>query len=117
MAANKDELEIFRYLTEIGSDINICDTKENTAFRHVTISGSVEIIKILLHRGMYVDLTDAVGSIPLDVSASQVNLEATKTLVERGASLTIVDMYGDSPDFGCKENQIGMLSLLNRNRS
>ena len=43
---------------------------------------------------MSVDLTNAEDSTPLHVSASQSNLEATKALVERSASLTSTNTYG-----------------------
>jgi len=47
----------------------------------------VEIIKILLNKGMSADLKNANDSRPLHFSASKGNLEATKALVERGAPL------------------------------
>ena len=49
--------------------------------------GSVEIISILLDKGMYVNLTNAEKSMQLHLSALIGNLEATKALVERGAPL------------------------------
>jgi ankyrin repeat protein len=49
--------------------------------------GSLETIRILLDKGMYVDLTNAEDSTPLHVSAVTDNLEAMKAHVERGAPL------------------------------
>jgi ankyrin repeat protein len=57
----------------------------------------VEIIKILLDKGMPVDLTNAADSTPLHISALEGNLEATKALVERGASLNSANKNGDTP--------------------
>jgi len=46
----------------------------------------VEIINILLDKGMSVNLTNTHGHTPLHVSAKCGNLEATKILIERGAA-------------------------------
>jgi ankyrin repeat protein len=47
----------------------------------------VIIIKILLDKGMSVDLTNAEDSMLLHLSALTGNLEATKALVKKGAPL------------------------------
>jgi ankyrin repeat protein len=54
----------------------------------------LEIIRILLDKGMYVDLTNAEDSTPLHLSAVTDNLEAMKAHVERGASLNNTDKDG-----------------------
>jgi ankyrin repeat protein len=57
----------------------------------------VEIIKILLDKGMSVDMTNADDYTPLHISAAKGNLEATKVLVERGADLNKANKYGNTP--------------------
>jgi len=57
----------------------------------------VEIIKIVLNKGMSVDLKNANDSRPLHFSASKGNLEATKALVERGARLNNTNKNGAIP--------------------
>jgi ankyrin repeat protein len=52
------KLEIFRYLTEIGADNNIRDVQSNTSVQYAAFSGRVKNIKILLDKGMSVNLTD-----------------------------------------------------------
>jgi len=47
----------------------------------------VEIIKLLLDKGMSVNLTDTDCYTPLHASAQFGHLEATKVLVERGVAL------------------------------
>jgi len=61
------KIEVFLYLTEIGNTIR--DINSNTALHHAAIVGSVEIIKILLDKGMSVELTKATDSMPLHLSA------------------------------------------------
>jgi len=46
-----------------------------------------EIIKILLDKGMSVASSNADDSTPLHISYRYGNIEATKTLVERGAAV------------------------------
>jgi ankyrin repeat protein len=49
--------------------------------------GSLETVRILLDKGMYVDLTNAEDSTPLHLSAVNDNLEAMKVHVVSGAPL------------------------------
>jgi ankyrin repeat protein len=57
----------------------------------------VEIIKILLDRGMSVDLTNAEDSTLLHFSAVTGNLEAMKAYVEGGAPLNSYNEDGATP--------------------
>ena len=59
----------------------------------------MEIIKILVDKGMSVNLTNAGDSTPLHLSALIGNLEATKALSERGAPLNNPDNDGETPLF------------------
>jgi ankyrin repeat protein len=59
----------------------------------------VEIVKILLGKGMSVDLTNAEDSTPLHLLALIGNLEATKALCERGVPLNNADKDGETPLF------------------
>jgi len=67
LAVRCGKIEVFLYLTEIGNTIR--DINSNTALHHAAIVGSVEIIKILLDKGMSVELTKATDSMPLHLSA------------------------------------------------
>jgi ankyrin repeat protein len=64
-AARCGKTEVFHYLREIGADINIHDININTAPHNAAISSSVEIIKLLLDKGLSVDLKNAEDSTPL----------------------------------------------------
>jgi ankyrin repeat protein len=57
----------------------------------------VEIIKILLDRGMSVDFTNEEDSTLLHLSAVPSNLEAVKAHVERGAPLNNANKDGSTP--------------------
>jgi len=50
LAALRGKVEVFRYLTQIGADINIRDVQSNTSLYYAGFSGSVKIIKILLDK-------------------------------------------------------------------
>jgi len=99
VAAKFGKLENFRYPTEIGADINIRNAKDknNTALHYAANSGSVDIITLLLDKGMSVNLTNTQDSTPLHFSAQFGHLEATKALVERGAAINSTDKNGDTP--------------------
>jgi len=56
----------------------------------------VDIIELLLDKEMSVNLTNTSGSTLLHVSAEFGHLEATRSLVERGASFINVNKYGDT---------------------
>jgi ankyrin repeat protein len=73
LAARCGKIKVFCYLTEIGADINIRNTNRDITRHKAAISGSVEIIKILLDKGMSVDLKNAKDSMPLRFSASKGN--------------------------------------------
>ena len=59
----------------------------------------MEIIKILLDKGICVDLTITYVHTLLHVSAKCGNLEATKTLVGRGAAFNNPDENGGNSQF------------------
>ena len=69
-----------------------------TALHIAGFSDTAEIIKILLHKGMSVDLTNTEDSKPLHLSALIGNLE-TKVLRKRGAPLNNADKDGETPLF------------------
>jgi ankyrin repeat protein len=57
----------------------------------------VDIIKLLLDKGMSVNLTKTDEFTPLHISAQFGHLEATKILVERGSALHYTNNDGKTP--------------------
>jgi len=68
LGAGYGKTEVFCYLTEIGTDINIPDTKKKHCSSQAAFSNNLEIIGVLLDKGMYVYLTNAEDSMPLHLS-------------------------------------------------
>jgi len=98
VAAHYGKLEIFCYLTEKGADIDIPNDKNNnTALHYAAGSGGVDIIKLLLDKGMFVNLPNKDEFAPLHICAKFGHLEATKVLVERGAAINNTNKYGVTP--------------------
>jgi ankyrin repeat protein len=107
VALKSDKFEICRYFTKIGADINIHDDDNNTALHsadesvsvvihaanrkkalhYAVLSCSVDIIYLLLDKGMSVNLTDTDESTPLHVSLEFGHLNATKISVLNGAAI------------------------------
>ena len=101
----------FRYLTKIGADIDIRNAnKNNTALHLSDKSGSVDIIKLLLEKGMSVNMTDANVSTPLHVFAQFCHLDSTKTLVDKGAAINFTDSDDNTPLVVAAKN--GKLNIL-----
>jgi ankyrin repeat protein len=97
-ASYRGQLQVVRFIVNGGADINICDVNINTALHYATESGSVEIINLLLDKGISVNLIGTYDSTtPLHVSAEFGQLDATKVLVERGAAINNTHKYGDTP--------------------
>ena len=65
MDALEGKLEIFRYLLEMGADINIFDNDNDTALHLAARWLSVDIMKLLVDKGMSVNLTNKYGCTPL----------------------------------------------------
>jgi ankyrin repeat protein len=57
----------------------------------------VDIINILLDKGMYVNFKNTDYNTPLRISAKFGHLEATKALVKRGAALYKRNKFGNTP--------------------
>jgi len=96
IAAIRCRFDFVCYLTEKGADINVPNAKHNnnTAVHYAAASGSVEIINLLLDKGMSVNLTNTEDSTPLHISAEFGHLEAMKALVKRGAAINNTNEYG-----------------------
>jgi ankyrin repeat protein len=80
MVALNRKLESFRYLKEIGADINILNAKNDTAVQFAAEFVSVNIMNLLLDKGMSVSLTKTGDFTPLHVSAGCGKLEGTNVL-------------------------------------
>jgi len=97
VVAEHVKLEIFCYLTGIGADNNIRNTNKNkTAFHLAAASRIVDIIRLLLDKGMSFNLNESDEITPLRVCAEFGHLEATKALVERGAAINYTDRDGNT---------------------
>jgi ankyrin repeat protein len=57
----------------------------------------VDIIKLLLDKGMSVNVTNSNDATPLHVSAEIGNLDATEPLVETGVAIINTNVDGDTP--------------------
>jgi len=92
------QVEVVRFIANRGADINIRDANNNnnnnTALHLVAESGSVDIINLLLEKGMSVNVTNTNDSTPLHVSAQFGNIEATKDLVETGVAINYTNKSG-----------------------
>jgi len=94
-AAYESNLEGLRYLTELGPGTDIPNYLEDSDHHLAALSDCMVIIKILLHKGISVDLTDTSDCTPLHISVKFVTLEATKTLVERDVAVNDIHKHAE----------------------
>ena len=65
LAAYEGKLEIFRYLLEMGADIIILNNDNNPALHLAARWRSVDILKLLVDKGLSVNLTNKYGDTQL----------------------------------------------------
>jgi ankyrin repeat protein len=88
IASISGQLDIIRHFVETGCDINICNVDYDTA---------LEFVNSLLHKEMFVDLSNEVDAAPLHTSAMFGDLELARAIVERGAHLKNANKIGKTP--------------------
>jgi ankyrin repeat protein len=76
---------------------NIRIANNDTAVHYVAILDSVDIIRLLLDKGMYVDLTKRKKYTPVQFLFACGNLEASKAFVQRWSFLYNINKYGNTP--------------------
>ena len=95
---NGDDVFVKRYCNG-NVDINIRGKKGKSPLHFAAMYGRMEITKILLASGAFVDLEDENGNTPLSdaVFNSKGNTEIIKLLLDNGANFNKSNHYGVSP--------------------
>ena len=77
--------------------VDIRNSNNIIALHLVSASGSVDSIKLLLHKIISANLKNTYADIPLYFSAHFGHLEATKSLVVRDAAINSTNIDSDTP--------------------
>ncbi|WOK99309.1 serine/threonine-protein kinase STY17-like [Canna indica] len=90
--ANEGDLGGIEELLKSGVDVNFRDIDGRTALHVAACQGCVNVVKLLLDKGAYVDPEDRWGSTPLADAIHYKNHEVIKLLEKHGANLRIAPM-------------------------
>jgi ankyrin repeat protein len=83
-AAFKGNLEICRYLTEKGTDVNILSANRETALHAASASGNLEVISLLRDKGFSDNLANTDGLTPSQIF---IQFSHMNTLFKRAADI------------------------------
>ena len=101
-------LEIFRE-----SGVSEEDEKEMTALHTAAVAGHVEIIKLLLGRGLNVDIRDSQGMTPLMYAAMKGYVLVVQLLLDQGAKVNVQNFYNITPlHFAVGYRHLAIVQLL-----
>lgn len=91
-AAKTGDVENFRFCLNNGQSVDEVDHLGRSALHWAALSGSDDIVALLLRNGASLDLQDALDKLtPLHYAAYYGHIKATRLLVNAGATLTIQD--------------------------
>ena len=97
IAAEKNHLNVVRYLVEQGADMEMEDRYGMTPLINASFYGHIEVVRYLLEQGGDRDKATEFGMTSLHSAVEQGQLETAKLLMVYGADLNIQDYYGRLP--------------------
>jgi hypothetical protein len=108
-ASGNGQLDIVRSLLDNGSDVNETDGYRVTPL-HLTLTG-VEVAKLLIERGAYVNARTKRGRTPLHSTIRYGNLEVVRLLLDHGA-----DVNAKARDNGTPLHEVSQTGCLHITR-
>jgi len=114
MASLWSRATVAKFLLGIGAST---ETREYffgcTALTFACLSGTAEVVELLLKSGAEVNATDRMGRTPLMAASSVGNFEAVKLLLKAGAHVQAEDKFGvTAPDLAAIEGHTKVTALL-----
>lgn len=100
IAAGRGNVEAVEMLLELkGVDPNAIDNDGDTALLSATMCPGldVKVIELLLEHGARLEATRTNGSSALHIACEKGHVQMTRMLLDRSASLTVLDSDGDTP--------------------
>lgn len=91
MATIRPNLDMARYLLDLGADPNGAGTGGITPLWNAASRGHLDAVLLLLDRGAGVDRRGADGSVPIRVATERGHAQVVRALLERGADRGYVD--------------------------
>ncbi len=81
-AIENDQIDMAKYLVDKGADLNLTDTKGNTALHIATENNQTDMVKYLTDKGAKLNITNAQKQIPLDIADQKHNPHLKEKLFE-----------------------------------
>jgi len=91
VATTRPNLEMVRYLLDLGADPNGAGTRGITPLWNAASRGHLDAVLLLLDRGAVADRRGADGSAPIRVAAERGHAAVVRALLERGADRGYTD--------------------------
>lgn len=98
ISAQRGNLELFKYLLEQGGDINTqSEGPGDMPIHHAAYAGNVEIIALLINKGVKANVQNNFTETPLHDAADQGKLDVVKLLLKNGADINAQTRRGITP--------------------
>ena len=91
LATTRPNLDMIRYLLDLGADPNGAGSRGITPLWNAASRGHLDAVSLLLDRGAAVDRRGADGSVPIRVAAERGHAQVVRALLERGADRGYTD--------------------------
>jgi Ankyrin repeats (3 copies) len=107
-------VEITRYLLEIGADPKKGDKRGMTPLHYAALYGRDTVIAVLIKAGASVNARDSTGLTPLHCAATGDSESTVQVLMENGADPQLKDRFGSNPEKTASLNDKPNLASLIR---
>lgn len=95
-AADNGNVPIVKLLLSNNADPNIPNDEGFLPIHRAALSNQLELLEIFLSK-MNIDAQDNTGNTPLNYAVSQLNIESSKWLLEKGANVNLANNDGFTP--------------------
>ncbi|OWZ03551.1 Serine/threonine protein kinase [Phytophthora megakarya] len=95
-AAQNGEIDVVRFLVQVGANVNSADDTKRTALLYSIICDHLPVAQFVLANGAYIDALDLNEQTSLMAAIRMNNLEAVQLLIQNNANVNIMDDYDNA---------------------
>jgi len=101
---------VIKLLLELG--IDSCDSYLRTSLIWSTFYNNIELLDWLIKNGANINHQDRNGYCALHFAGQQKNIDTAKLLLDKGANINLIDIYGNPPIWTAIFNSKGDFQLV-----